>query len=299
MTTETEELTLEEKRQNLLELKTKRRDKIQQFHNFHNKRNELRKIRDVKNKESKELFILARTEKEKRDKINEEVQFRKQMRDILREDADVIGKRLLELGSQMKTVGAPRNRRVGERMRRLERQLETTPFLTKEMEKQTLLQLEELSEEFEKMEQFKELRNEFRDMKQKLRYMQTEIRTYHTSVTTLAHESQVHQEKMLESNKEARKIKETADEIHAEIIVLNATVTDLRKELDGLTQAVKKIGSEFSNEFQAQRKARKIEAKKAIQRKIDDKVEEILERYKDGAKLNLDEFKILMERGLI
>ncbi|MCK4845471.1 MAG: hypothetical protein KAS95_07345, partial [Candidatus Heimdallarchaeota archaeon] len=74
MTTETEELTLEEKRQNLLELKTKRRDKIQQFHNFHNKRNELRKIRDVKNKESKELFILARTEKEKRDKINEEVQ---------------------------------------------------------------------------------------------------------------------------------------------------------------------------------------------------------------------------------
>lgn len=299
MSTESEEMNLDEKKEHLNSLRQRRREQIERLHELSNRRNELRSIRDKKNQESKALFDEAKTSREKRDQINEEVQVRKQMRDILREDADKIGKRLVELGSQMKNVSVPKNRRVGDKIRRLERQLETTPFLTKEMEKQTLQQLEELSSEFERIEQFKDLRSEFRDIQNKLRTMQTEIKTYHTSVTTLAQESQVHQEKMLNATKEAKKIKEEADEAHAEIIALSSSINDIRKELDGLTQEVKKLSSEFGQELQAVRKARKMEAKKVRDQQLDVRAEEILVRYKDGAKLTLDEFKVLMERGLI
>ena len=199
MSTKNEEISLQDKRTNLTSLRLRRKELIDQLHELNNRRNELRSQRDKNNKLARELFDEARISKEKRDQINEEVQVRKQMRDILREDADKIGKRIVELGSQMKNMGVPKNRRVGDQIRRLERQLETTPFLTKEMEKQTLTQLEELSSEFEKLEQFKDLRSEFRDIQNKLRHMQTEIKTYHTSVTTLAQESQIHQEKMLEA----------------------------------------------------------------------------------------------------
>lgn len=299
MSTESEEMNLDEKKEHLNSLRQRRREQIERLHELNNKRNELRSIRDKKNQESKALFDEAKTSREKRDQINEEVQVRKQMRDILREDADKIGKRLVELGSQMKNVSVPKNRKVGDKIRRLERQLETTPFLTKEMEKQTLQQLEELSSEFERIEQFKDLRSEFRDIQNKLRTMQTEIKTYHTSVTTLAKESQIHQEKMLHATKEAKKIKEEADGAHAEIIALSSSINDIRKELDGLTQEVKKLSSEFGQELQAVRKARKMEAKKVRERQLDVRAEAILVRYKDGAKLTLDEFKVLMERGLI
>ena len=299
MSTESEELSLDEKKDHLASLRLKRKEFIDKLHECNQKRNEIRSIRDQKNKEAKELFDTAKQSRERRDQINEEVQVRKQMRDILREDADKIGKRLVELGSKMKNVGVPKNKRVGEKIRRLKRQLETTPFLTKEMEKQTLNQLEELSSEFERIEQFKDLRSEVREIQNKLRYMQTEIKTYHTSVTTLAQESQIHQEKMLEATKEARKIKEEADAAHAEVIALSTQITEIRKTLDGLTQEVKKLSSEFGIELQAARKARRVEAKKVRDAKLDAKAEEILDRYKGGNKLTLDEFKVLMERGLI
>ena len=299
MSTETEEMSLEEKREHLTEIKLRRKELIEKLRECNTKRDELRSKRDKNNQLSKEHFEGSRESKEKRDQINEEVQVRKQMRDILREDADQIGKRLVELGSQLKNMGVPKNRRVGDRIRRLERQLETTPFLTKEMEKQTLQQLEELSSEFEKIEQFKDLRSEFREIQNKLRHMQTEIKTYHTSVTTLAQESQIHQEKMIAATKEAKKIKEEADESHAEIIALSSTISAIRKELDGLTQEVKKVSSELGEQVQAARKAKKMEAKKVREQRLDAKAEEILTRYKDGEKLTLDEFKVLMERGLI
>lgn len=299
MSTESEEMSIDEKKEHLTDLRLKRKDQITNLHALNNKRNELRNVRDQKNLEAKTLFEEAKTSKERRDQINEEVQVRKQMRDILREDADKIGKRLVELGSQMKNVGVPRNKRVGDKIRKLERQLETTPFLTKEMEKSTLQQLEELSSEFERIEQFKGIRSEFRDIQNKLRYMQTEIKTYHTSVTTLAQESQIHQEKMIKSSKQARIIKEEADGIHAEIIAMSTSINAIRKELDGLTGAVKKLSGELGQEIQAARKARKVEAKRVIERKMDAKAEEILSKYKEGNKLTLDEFKVLMERGLI
>ncbi|MCG3259554.1 MAG: hypothetical protein H7644_07405 [Candidatus Heimdallarchaeota archaeon] len=299
MSTESEEISLDEKRINLTSLRRKRKELIDKLHELNNKRNELRSQRDKNNKLARELFNEARTSKEKRDQINEEVQVRKQMRDILREDADKIGKRIVELGSQMKNISVPKNRRVGDRIRKLERQLETTPFLTKEMEKQTLTQLEELSSEFEKLEQFKDLRSEFRDIKNRLRHMQTEIKTYHTSVTTLAQESQIHQEKMIAATKEARKVKVESDESHAEVIALSSAISGIRKELDGLTGEVKKLSNELGAEIQAARKARKSEVRRAREHKLDTKAEEILVKYKDGNSLTLDEFKVLMERGLI
>ncbi|MCK5141586.1 MAG: hypothetical protein KAQ70_05280, partial [Candidatus Heimdallarchaeota archaeon] len=132
-----------------------------------------------------------------------------------------------------------------------------------------------------------------------LRYMQTEIKTYHTSVTTLAQESQIHQEKMIGATKEARKIKDEADAAHAEVIALSIQITEIRKTLDGLTQEVKKLSNEFGIELHAVRKARRVEAKRARDEKLDARAEEILVRFKDGNKLTLDEFKVLMERGLI
>ncbi|TET75100.1 MAG: hypothetical protein E3J43_08825 [Candidatus Heimdallarchaeota archaeon] len=299
MSTESEEISLDEKRINLTSLRLRRKELIDKLHELNNKRNELRSQRDKNNKLARELFDEARISKEKRDQINEEVQVRKQMRDILREDADKIGKRIVELGSQMKNISVPKNRRVGDRIRKLERQLETTPFLTKEMEKQTLTQLEELSSEFEKLEQFKDLRSEFRDIKNRLRHMQTEIKTYHTSVTTLAQESQIHQEKMIAATKEARKVKVESDESHAEVIALSSAISGIRKELDGLTGEVKKLSNELGAEIQAARKARKSEVRRAREHKLDTKAEEILVKYKDGNSLTLDEFKVLMERGLI
>ena len=131
------------------------------------------------------------------------------------------------------------------------------------------------------------------------RKIQTEIKTYHTSVTTLAQESQIHQEKMITSSKQARNIKEEADEIHAEIIAMSTSINAIRKDLDGLTGAVKKLSGELGQEIQAARKARKVEAKRIIERKMDAKAKEILSKYEEGDKLTLDEFKVLMERGLI
>lgn len=291
---------LKEKRERLSELRSNKRDLIDELKRTSKLRNEKRSLRDKLNLQAKEAFITARESRNKRDQINEEVQVRKQMRDILREDAERIKKRLTELSSQMKGYGGGnKNRRVSERIKHLERRLETTPFLTKEKERETLQQLEELSEEFERLEEFRELRGEFREIKSKLRNMQTEIKAYHTSVTTLAQESQVHQEKMLDSTKSAKKIKDEADKTHAEVIEYSKRIKEIRNQLDQISAEIRKISSEVQDKSQAMRIARKAHAKRARERRLDVKAEEILSKYKDGDNLTLDEFKVLMERGLI
>ncbi len=302
MTTEQKnEMTLKEKRDRLSEIKSQRKELISQLRDLNNKRNDVRKVRDDLNLKAKELFQAVKENRIKRDQINEEVSLKKQMRDILREDADKIGKRLLELSSKMKGEHSNpgKYRHVGERIKSLERNLETTAYLSKDQEKQTLKQLEELSSEFEKLEIFRELRSEFRDIQQKLRQMQTEIKTYHTSLVTLAQESQIHQEKMIEATKEAKKVKEEADASHAEVIALSSKLKDIRTSLDSITQEVKNLSSEFVSESSAAKKAKRAEVKKIRDQKLDEKAEEILTRYKDGNTLTLDEFKVLMERGLI
>ncbi len=291
---------LKEKRERLSELRSNKRDLIDELKRTSKLRNEKRSLRDKLNFQAKEAFITARESRNKRDQINEEVQVRKQMRDILREDAERIKKRLTELSSQMKGYGrGNKNHRVSERIKHLERRLETTPFLTKEKERETLQQLEELSEEFERLEEFRELRGEFREIKSKLRNMQTEIKAYHTSVTTLAQESQVHQEKMLDSTKSAKKIKDEADKTHAEVIEYSKRIKEIRNQLDQISAEIRKISSEVQDKSQAMRIARKTHAKRARERRLDVKAEEILSKYKDGDNLTLDEFKVLMERGLI
>ena len=221
------------------------------------------------------------------------------MRDILKEEAEKIKNRLLELSSKIKDVGAPRDRRVGEKIRAIERKLETTPFLDKDQERETLKQLEALSGALEKLEIFRELKSEIKEMQNKLRQMQMEIKTYHTSVTTLANQSQVHQKRMVEATKEAKMAKEEADSLHAEVLTISAKIKEIKKELDAITKDMKILQKTVGIELKARRKERKIRAKQIRDEILDSRAEAILTKYKNGESLSLEEFRVLMERGLI
>ena len=66
MSTESEEMSLDEKKEHLNSVRQKRREQIGRLHELNNRRNELRSIRDKNNQGSKTLFKEAKTSREKR-----------------------------------------------------------------------------------------------------------------------------------------------------------------------------------------------------------------------------------------
>ena len=144
--------------------------------------------------QDKELFQTAREQREKRDKINEEVALNKQMRSILREQVDEINESMKTLEEKMDGMGVKRYKKgVSDRIRQLEFKLMTTPNIARDEEQRLVEEIESLSEEFEKQELFREVKDEHRAFHNKLRSLRLEIRTHHAAVKALAQQSQQHQ----------------------------------------------------------------------------------------------------------
>lgn len=291
-------------RERLKKLRDIKRNLISQVREIEKKRNELRAQRDQDNQQVKELFQEAREAREKRDIVNEDVKLNKALRDLRQEDADKVLAELEKLEEEMKEKGyTPKSRKrqstLAKKIRELEMEIQTTPNLKAQQEKDLVDRIEKLSIEMDNIEVADEKRDEIRSIQKRLRTLRGEALAHHKEVKKLAAQSQDYHDKMLESIKEARKIRNKADESHKKVVELSEEIKLLRKDINKLSAETDKIRKNLGEETAGERKKRKQEEAKQREKELDDQATDILERYKSGEKLGFEEFKLLISRGLL
>ncbi len=291
---------IKDARAKLSELREKRRHLINEVRNLEASLQHLRKERDEKNKKVRELFAKAREQREKRDKINEEVALNKQMRDILRKQADELYDKLQKLEEEMHSKGGGRiPKGVTRRIRELEEKIETTPNLTKEEEKRLIEQIEKLSEDLEKLEFLKEKQTEVRQIRNKLKDLRIETRAHDAAVKTLAQQSQEHHEEFIKAVVEAKQLRQEADSIHHKILELNEKIKALRQEIGAVSKEADLFSKKLGEETLADKRKRETEARKKRETHEQEIAKKLLEKYQAGEKLSLEELRILYDKGLV
>jgi uncharacterized coiled-coil DUF342 family protein len=296
-----EDLSGREKLKKLREIK---RDLIGQVRELEKERSQLRSQRDEENQQVKELFANAREQREARDAVNEDVKLNKALRDLRKEDADKALTELEKIEDEMEAMGINpkargRRRNLSRRIRDLEMKIQTTGNLNPQEERELIEQIERLTREMDKLEVADEKRDEMRAIQKRLKSLRSEALAHHKEVKKLASQSQEYHDQMIENIKEARKIRAQADEHHQGVIDLSEKIREIRKEISQVSGETDKIRKELGEETARERRQRKQQEAQQREAELDDKADEILERYKSGEKLGFEEFKLLISRGLL
>ncbi|MCY3411085.1 MAG: hypothetical protein INQ03_05535 [Candidatus Heimdallarchaeota archaeon] len=291
---------------NLQALREQKRDLIAKVREVEKQRNELKIQRDEKNSKVKELFQQAKETRENRDSVNEEVKLQKALRDLRQEDIAIVVRELEKLEEEMKDIGIntgykknSKHSKIAKQIQTLEITYQTKGNLKPEEEKEFINKIERLTKEMEQLEVVEGKREEFKVINKKLRKLRGEALIHHKEVQVLAERSQNYHETMLGQLKDAKKIRSSADEDHKKILNLNEDIKKIRKNINAVAAESDKIRKQLGQETATERKKRKQDAAKAQEQELTDKAEEIFQRYKDGAKLGFEEFKILISRGYL
>jgi len=291
-------------KEGLAKLREYRRELISQVREVEKKRSSLRAVRDEKNKQVKDLFAKAREAREKRDAVNEDVKLNKALRDLRKEDADKALSELEKIEDAMKDMGInPKsfNKRKGiaRRIRELEMKIQTTGNLKADEERELIDEIERLTFKMDKLEVADEKRDEMRTIRKRLKSLRSEALAHHKEVQKLASMSQEYHDEMIANIKEARSIRSEADEHHQAVIEVSKEISELRKQISKVSSEADKLRKQLGQETAAERKRRRQQEAQEREEELDNKAEDILERYQAGEKLGFEEFKLLISRGLL
>lgn len=264
------------------------------------------KSRNAKNKEVKNFIKIANDEKKMRDEINKKITEIKPQKKMLDEKIQLNRKILDEAEKKLENKSEPKsdvnNRRNSghllnkyqKEIKNLEWKLQTQTLDIRE-ERMVVERIADLDGKFEELSSFTNLNTEKRKAYTNLRKNRKEIRQLIKVINAFVKESRIHHRLMIESYNKANSIRKKADTIHFEI-------QKVKKEADAVHNLyVNKIKEKraLSDKISIYKKSTRKEKEfvKEITKKK--QASEALERSKDGKKISFEDFKSLIDRGLI
>lgn len=245
----------------------------------------------------KDVTAQAQEEKRLRDKENEEVRKLKTGRDAAEEEARSSRQELSEKQARLKEFGGEGSLPLHVLERRLEELewIQETEATTARKERELSKQIRELRKQMPQSKEAKALFNEVKALKEKLKALNSRAKELREKMQERARESEAHHENRLKLLRKAEHLQEKisatiellgekrgeADELHKEFV-------DARKEI---REAEKRDRDEEKEE--------KRKREKEIRGKLDEQAKRILERFKAGEKLSMEELMILRETGAL
>lgn len=296
------ELTIEEYRS----ISNQIRDLESQVKLWRRKREELNsqviektKLRNQKNEEVKALISQANEDKHLRDDLNQKISELKNQKQIIDIQIKDYEKLYEDADSKLEPVEIPKNmnsqlRKFQKELKDLEWKLQTQTF-SLEDERKIVDRIADLDQKVEGLGEFKSLSQDKIKSYHALRKLRNQMYKTIREMNGLVKESRMHHKKMVESYSKANTVRKEADSIHADIQKVKTQADLIHSEFvekiklkRSLTSKIKK----FSQKLQAEQKSRETEALK-------EKTTNVLQKTKDGKKISFDDFKSLIDLGLI
>jgi uncharacterized coiled-coil DUF342 family protein len=272
---------------------------------------QLREKRDRLNKEAQELvkerdrlnslvaewLAKAREHREKRDEFNQKVAEFKIKRDEVHQKLKAkIGERqdTEEVAEKIKDVVTTPVHVLRKRIRELEWTLQTS-VLDLKQEREIIEKIALLEGDLEIAEQMLSKRQESARARGEIEDLRLLMNAHHNSVLEFARQSQEENQHMIEAYAEVDVLRKRADEAHRRYL-------EVRREADETHRRfieAKQESARLRKEIGEVRLRQRLEKLQVVEERLEQKATTALEKFKRGEKLTMEEFSLLMKRGLL
>jgi uncharacterized coiled-coil DUF342 family protein len=253
--------------------------------------------RDKLNDQARELKGKALECRAKRDELNRQIQELKKNRDTnktdfseLREKGDKIKEEIKNLQKSM----TGKERRAKSLFKKLEWKQQTDPTNLVD-ETKIIRQLKGLEGQIKSLDQVNKLRAELIELNTQIRAEKIKRSDVYGQITSLAEESQKNHLSMLEALNELDGVKAEADATHRQFLESKEKSDEAHHNYINFLIEIKEI----ERQIKLSERNLKIDQVQKVLQTREVTAKEASEKLKKGDKLSFDEFKILVERGMI
>jgi uncharacterized coiled-coil DUF342 family protein len=279
------------------------RDIKQQREEFNRKVTAIANKRNLLNEQVKELISTAKEEREKRDKCNENIVKIKENKDLLLKEIegfDNQAKRFDEQlnGKQEKKIQRKPDfsaKKIRRTIQELEWKIQTTSNLTIAEDREIVEKISRLEQKFRDVRETDVIARDLKTIIDRISILKGKLRSQENQLRAQARESRYHHKTMIQAFKNADILRKQADEIHAQFLEIKEQANTIHneylsyiKEINRIRQNVNKNKQKSKEEQDAQRRE-----------KIKEKTEDARKKFEEGRKLSFEEFRTLIDKGLI
>jgi uncharacterized coiled-coil DUF342 family protein len=264
---------------------------------LNNEAKQLMKERDALNAQVAERLKQAREHREKRDEYNQKVAEFKAKRDEIysqlkskveeREDTE-------EEAEEIKNKTSAPAHVLKRKIRELDWSLQTQ-VLDLKHEREIIEQITTLEGELKVSEDAAAKRKESAETRTEIEDFRLLMNAHHNSVLEFARLSQEENQRMIEAYAEVDALRKEADEAHRRYLATRKEADETHRQFIDAKQENSRLRKELS-EVRVRRRVEKIQE---LEERLEEKASSALEKFKRGERLTMEEFSLLMKRGLL
>lgn len=281
------------------------RDIKQQREEFNRNVTSIANKRNLLNEQVKELIKTAKEERDKRDKCNEEISEIKQNKTLLLKEIDGFNdqaKRFdLQLnGKQEKNPQVKRRsdhsaKKIRHDIQELEWKIQTTSNLSISEEREIVERIARLEQKFRDVRETDVLARDLKTIVNRINMLKGKLRNLDNELRSQARESRFHHKTMIQAFKNADILRKQADELHAQFLEAKEHANAIHNEYLSYIREINRIRLDVNKNKQ------KSKAEQDAQRreKMKEKTEDAKKKFEEGRKLSFEEFRTLIDKGLI
>jgi len=281
------------------------RDVKHQREGFNRKVTEIANKRNLLNEQVKELITTAKEEREKRDKCNEAISAIKEKKNLLIKELEGFEKQAETLSEQLaekqeKTTQNKRRmdfsaKKIRKEIQELEWKIQTSSNLSINEEREIVEQIARLEQKFRDVRETDVLSRDLKTFNTRIKVLRGRLRALENELRSQARESRFHHKTMIQAFKNADILRKQADELHAQFLDAKKQANAIHNEYLSYIREISRIRQDISKSKQ------KIRAKQDAQRKekLEERTEDAKKKFEEGRKLSFEEFRTLIDKGLI
>jgi uncharacterized coiled-coil DUF342 family protein len=283
---------------NARDIKQQREELNRKVTTIANKRNQL-------NEQVKELIKSAKEERDKRDQCNQIISEIKEKKTIILKEIDGFNEQTKRLEEQLekaqeKTVQPRRysgasTKKIRKQIQDLEWKIQTTSNLTISEERELVDQISRLEQKFRDVHETDVLSRDLRTVANRIRSLNGKLRNLDKELRGNAHASRFHHKTMIQAFKNADILRKQADELHAQFLEAKEQANLIHNEYLTHIREINKTRQHITKNKQSVRQQQDKERKE----KIKEQTEDAKKKFDEGRKLSFDEFRTLIDKGLI
>ncbi|MBS7659091.1 hypothetical protein KEJ28_00090 [Candidatus Bathyarchaeota archaeon] len=230
--------------------------------------------------------------RESRNKLNLELQKLKEMRRTLVEERRLKIETLKMLRGEFdvleKNLPSKSLKSLLDEIRSIERKRQTTPMDLHE-ERQLIEKIGKLEAQVKIYRKINDLKGKIIEAEAEIKAIETKVASINGEIAEISNQSRIIHEKIINKIGEASNIKTEADRLHQLFIQLKEQEAKLRQEIAEVRSEIQRLKLEIKAEEDRKRKS----IEEAM---LEESAKKALEKLKQGKKLTLEEFKVLLER---
>jgi len=260
---------------------------------YQSKAKEWARKRDILNSKVGELLNQAQIEKKNRDKYNKKVKILKNEKEIIKNEClqhQIKANRIKNELDKIPPKVLNKIMKIRNQIKKLEWKYQTN-VIKPEEEKEIINQIERLERQLDENKDLLVKLNSLENQLNQIKELQSKVKDKVKEIYKTAEQSQVHHEKMVDIyNQIDNKVRVEADNAHQKFIEAKKAADDCHNKFIEIIPRIKYLRKKLIQNRNDINKISEV---------VETRVKKALEKMKEGKRLTLDEFQLLVKSGLI